>query len=1145
MKKRFLRAVAGVMTLLLLTTGLSGATAVYAGEDTAAATKQEKVLTVTQDMVGKNGILTITGEWDRIVIPKEIDASRIKFKKVKTGSVEIESGNKSKIEVDSGEYGEIAVVPAKVEEMSVEELLELMRLTGDPHIAIEQYQKQREQNDAYLDARPTVVTGKDAEVGTVTLSGNVKLDCKNGTVANLKVEADGSQKELNVNVSNYEGNVSVKQTEREDGDWMIARVKMNNSKVENLDMEGAGRGNIVLSGQNTEVKDVNVASAPTVSLNLPSQNVNVKETAKSAVLNILAKIESILIHANDVKMDVGSCGSIADAKIEGDNIFVTGNGTLLKVDITGDGAYVSTVGTDVTGKNNYVPPAPVGGIRDLGGLHVVVGDWFSYNTSVPTTEEEIARAKYLEEMMEKYNFTIEQKAITDWDSMQDVFRTSVELGTPAAQVFIMDPRFIEDYRDYFYDLSKLYELDFDEDKWDDEVKAVMTYKDGIYGMSAQQKEARGGVIINKELLEEAGYDPEYIFDLQATGEWTWSKLEEMCEKINAKLNTEEKVAERGYKIYPLTSNEEMLLKQLINSTGTEVIGYENGEYVNNLEDENVQKAWAFAKKLFEEGYERPDTPENAVWTWVFDSFREGKAVMQFGESYYLNVGDEQEGASYYKNMEEELGFVCCPKPDEGDGSEAYYTYFSDNIAVIPACYDAKTASDIAFAYNIFTNPAPGYENDPDAWKVQYSGANMDERTIEETLSMYYSGDMKTVKAYINFMQELEEYAEEDPEFDFDGSFFWGYRRESFQEIVDEIGEKWDKTVEAANQRKQLYVPAVRPGSADFDYNASEYIIEVRPDGTLRLKKHKNPDSQGTDVVIPSELFGRQVTEIGPNAFRGRNITSVVIPEGVTTISPFAFGYCTELTSVTTPNSLTTIANNAFYGCTGLCTMNLSSRVTSIGDLAFAECWTENKSNLLITTTKGSYADTFAQAHNIPVQYEGQISELIYEVLQGDDGPEIWITGYKTVAENLHITERIDGKIVAVVSGGAFKNCTDITSVEIDFVYSIGDEAFAGCTGLTEVNLPNTMWGIGVRAFAGCTGLKEFSVPEGVTTIGNYAFADCTGLKELYIPESVTTIGVNTFDGCSEDIVVKAMSDAVIEVAKAAGIKNIVDLREQQ
>ena len=78
------------------------------------------------------------------------------------------------------------------------------------------------------------------------------------------------------------------------------------------------------------------------------------------------------------------------------NIFVTGNGTLLKVDITGDGAYVSTVGTDVTGKNNYVPPAPVGGIRDLGGLHIVIGDWYSNEPEVAVTEEQLAQEQLLD-----------------------------------------------------------------------------------------------------------------------------------------------------------------------------------------------------------------------------------------------------------------------------------------------------------------------------------------------------------------------------------------------------------------------------------------------------------------------------------------------------------------------------------------------------------------------------------------------------------------------------------------------------------------------------------------------------------------------------------------------------------------------------
>ncbi|MBP3618023.1 MAG: leucine-rich repeat protein [Lachnospiraceae bacterium] len=1139
MKKRFLRAVAGVMTLLLLTTCMNGALAVYAGEDKATATKQEKVLTVTQDMVGKNGVLTITGEWDKIVIPKEIDASRIKFKKVTAGIVEIESGNKSNIEIASGEVGEVAVVPAKLEEMTVQELAELIRLTEDSGAAVEKYRAQKEQNDAYLNARPTVVTGKDAAVGTVTISGNVKLDCKNGTVSNLKVEADGSQKELNVNISNYEGDVDVKQTERKDGDWMIARVKMKNSKVENLNMEGKGRGNIVLSGQDSEVKDVNVESAPTLSLNLPSESLNIAETATNASVNILAKVENILISASEVKMEVGSCGSVVNAKIDGNNVTISGNGTLAKVDIIGDGAYVSTLGTNVTGKNNYVKPV-VGGLRDLGGLHVVIGDWYSTGTPVPSTEEEIALDQYRKDMMERYNFTVEQKYIANWNDFQDVFRTSVALGTPAANIFMMDQRFLEGNRDYFYDLSTLYELDFDNAKWDEDIKELMTWKDGIYGMSTADKEARGGVFINMDLYTQAmeaadlsmeDYDP---FVLQEKGEWTWSKFEEICGILDEQLN-ENWNGNKNDKIYALTSQDTMTLSQLVYSTGTEFVGYDpvKGEYVNNLSNPNVEKAYNYAIGLFEKGYdidelENPSGAES-LWNWFAKRFFDEKAVMQFGEAYYMTVGTSGDYTSTikYNDMDANIAFLCCPKPDEGDGSDSYHTYFSDNVAVMPACYDAKTAADIAFAYNIWTNPAPGYEEESaDEWKSRYVDYDWDERSTDETLSIFYNEDI-AVNQYINFMEDLEKFTMEDEYFEIDGTLFYRWKFHRNEEgkfdlgyLLDDIMPYWDETIEAANNKRKLYMPTARP-DATFNYEASPYKVEVNPDGTIRLKKHKNPAAQGSEIVIPSELFGRKVVEIAPNAFRGRNITSVVIPEGITTISPFAFGYCENLGTVTTPYSLTTIGDNAFFRCTHLQSINLTENVTSIGNNAFSENEVEFHMNLTITTVEGSYADRYAKDNLIPVVYDGQISEFTYEKVlitpeNGESYYEIWITGYESLADRVVIADRYEGSIVAVVSGGAFKGCTDIKSVSLPAgLCAIEEEAFAGCTGLTEVTVPTWVWAIQANAFAGCTGLTTVTLPENVSWIGSRAFAGCTNLTEIYIPANASGRNWETdiFEGC--------------------------------
>ena len=58
------------------------------------------------------------------------------------------------------------------------------------------------------------------------------------------------------------------------------------------------------------------------------------------------------------------------------------------------------------------------------------------------------------------------------------------------------------------------------------------------------------------------------------------------------------------------------------------------------------------------------------------------------------------------------------------------------------------------------------------------------------------------------------------------------------------------------------------------------------------------------------------------------------------------------------------------------------------------------------------------------------------------------------------------------------------------ITSIGDYAFMGCSGLTELTLPNSVRSIGESAFRGCSGLTELILPNSVTSIGNYAFSDC-------------------------------------------------------
>ena len=96
---------------------------------------------------------------------------------------------------------------------------------------------------------------------------------------------------------------------------------------------------------------------------------------------------------------------------------------------------------------------------------------------------------------------------------------------------------------------------------------------------------------------------------------------------------------------------------------------------------------------------------------------------------------------------------------------------------------------------------------------------------------------------------------------------------------------------------------------------------------------------------------------------------------------------------------------------------------------------------------------------------------------------------------------------------AFADCSGLTSVTIpNSVTSIGEYAFCNCTSLTSVTIPNSVTSIGSYAFSGCSGLTSITIPNSVTIIGGHAFYNCSGLTSITIPNSVTSIGSQAFDG---------------------------------
>ena len=123
--------------------------------------------------------------------------------------------------------------------------------------------------------------------------------------------------------------------------------------------------------------------------------------------------------------------------------------------------------------------------------------------------------------------------------------------------------------------------------------------------------------------------------------------------------------------------------------------------------------------------------------------------------------------------------------------------------------------------------------------------------------------------------------------------------------------------------------------------------------------------------------------------------------------------------------------------------------------------------------------------------------------------------------------------VTTIGHYAFAYCYSLTSVNIpDSVTKIGICAFDNCDSLTSVNIPDSVTTIGDGAFYYCERLICVNIPDSVTTIGDHAFRDCTSLSSVNIPDSVTTIGYTAFYDCTSLISV-TIGDSVTSIGEGA------------
>ena len=191
-------------------------------------------------------------------------------------------------------------------------------------------------------------------------------------------------------------------------------------------------------------------------------------------------------------------------------------------------------------------------------------------------------------------------------------------------------------------------------------------------------------------------------------------------------------------------------------------------------------------------------------------------------------------------------------------------------------------------------------------------------------------------------------------------------------------------------------------------------------------------------------------ETKPWLYLRDNIKSIIVEEGVTSVTNFAFSGINALLTVSLPKSLTSIGNTAFENCESLKSVTVQGNsLQSIGYEAFSGC-----------------------------------SSL----------------------ESITLPDSIKS-----VGDGAFFGCTSLKKANIPTaVTEIGNGMFQGCTVLEDIEIPDGVTSINSVAFSGCKALAEINIPKSVTSVADSAFSGCTLLTDIYIFNSSMEIGSESF-----------------------------------
>ena len=231
----------------------------------------------------------------------------------------------------------------------------------------------------------------------------------------------------------------------------------------------------------------------------------------------------------------------------------------------------------------------------------------------------------------------------------------------------------------------------------------------------------------------------------------------------------------------------------------------------------------------------------------------------------------------------------------------------------------------------------------------------------------------------------------------------------------------------------------------------------------------------------------------------RNITTVTIDNGVTSIGRDAFNGCSGVLHISIPESVARIGRQAFDGCSSLESVFIPEKVSDIGILAFSNCTSirsisVDENNPVYCSIDGSL---YSKDMKRLIRFANDNSIVDFVVPYGVETIDDGACNKCNNLINVIIPDSVTGK----VSLNAFRDCQALESVVIgNGVTGIGRFAFCGCTSLTNVAIGNSVTFIDELAFGDCFSLNSVRIPASVTYIWESAFFNCKSLQSIEVDE---------------------------------------------